>query len=363
MLRSNYCGFGSGLVACIFTVMDDSQFISSKLTMLFWRLISGGANRPKQVGQTAKLFVTLGILGMVLASTFHHHNWLMIQINHEAKQLRIDFDYQLWQIVFAESNVLSVRRGAGLILIQHGVDVTNLADVWKRMPAASAEAKVWALRQESNGQYKSSARWYELIGLVDADLGDPWYFAGEMYMEADDFSSAMNAYEVALKRQESDQIGRGDIILRLGDVSRLLGDMPSASMLYSDAIEAGDFRAKSVAEAYFKRAGVYRKEHLFSQALQDYRLVLQQQPRNYWAHIHAGWLVWQVEGNWQEAVALLQEAIELEPDMRWGYRTLADVYVATNEIDLAVELYEQTVALYPQDEHAIAQLSRLRADE
>ena len=128
--------------------------------------------------------------------------------------------------------------------------------------------------------------------------------------------------------------------------------------LDEDAFVAGGDAADRV-QAQLGRAEALDKLGQPAAALEAYRRALVDAPGHYWANVHSGRLTWAVEGDAARAAAYLQEAIALDPQNKWAYLFLSDVYAESGQPELAIPLLNRVLATAPRDEAAQKRLDRL----
>lgn len=98
---------------------------------------------------------------------------------------------------------------------------------------------------------------------------------------------------------------------------------------------------------------------MIEQAISDYERVLQETPDDYLANMRLGTLLWQERGRAKEAERLLTRAIALDPEVKWAYRSLAELLQETGRDGEALSHYERVLELDPRDPVAKREVDRL----
>lgn len=86
-----------------------------------------------------------------------------------------------------------------------------------------------------------------------------------------------------------------------------------------------------------------------AEARDEFALVVAEQPDNYWAIVNLAQLLWQVDGDSVAAEKLYRTALGLEPDNKWGYLFLAELFAAQGQNEQARPLFERVLELDPTD--------------
>lgn len=249
-------------------------------------------------------------------------------------------------------------RGLGLALLNEGRQDAAIR-IWSDHEQIGAELARWGQRAARSGDHQQALEWYELALAIMPDIADYRYRAGLAAMADGKLDVANSHLNAALDAGRLQTIGRSDILLQLGILAQREGTAGAADLVqrYSAAIEAVDFsNEQDEVQAHFRRAEALRVANELAEALEDYRWVAQRQPNNYWAHTHGGLLAWIVDRDLVSAEAYLLQAIETEPDQKWAYRNLGEVYVGAGRYEEAARQLERVLAIDSDDELAASLL-------
>jgi tetratricopeptide (TPR) repeat protein len=197
---------------------------------------------------------------------------------------------------------------------------------------------------------------------IEPDNGDHWYRLAQVSHQSGRNDEAIERYLIALNSPTRVDIGRSTILMRLAEIAKRAEplDWTEVRLLYDRALDQGEFtEEREEFQARMGRAEASDNLRHFNAALEDYRWVADHQPRNYWANLHTGRLIWQIEQDGTLAERHLRQAIERDPSEKWGYRVLAQVLAQTGQEERAIELYQTILTLDPNDAAAQERLQQL----
>lgn len=256
----------------------------------------------------------------------------------------------------------SAKRGWALLLFLQQDEAA--AAVWSDLPSGISEVMAWGRRARRYQHLERASDWYHFATQVESTLADPWYFLGSIAETSGQYGLAQEFYLEGIKRDRFEVVGRSDFLERLGGLSRqkMKDNGEIALRWYNSAIREEDFHQRDIAYAFYGRAELYRQRNEFKAAIADYQRVLALQPRNYWANIHLGVLMWSVERDAETALELLRRAAEQEPELIWSYRNQGDIYTALGVWSKAKEMYQRVVTIDPDNQYALDNL-RVLEDE
>ena len=253
-------------------------------------------------------------------------------------------------------------RGLGVAALLAG-DADAAAAAWQNVPGGAAELMLWGEQAAALGDWATARQRYELAVRLEPQNGDAWYalaWAAAQTGAAD----AFDLYGRALAAGQHARYGRSNILTRRGELARNAAapDWAAALAEFEAALRQDEFVAGEVddrVQAELGRAEALDKLGQAAAALDAYRQTLTVAPGHYWANVHSGRLTWAVEHDAARAAAYLQEAITLDPESKWAYLFLSDIYAESGQPELAIPLLNRVLAAEPADEAAQKRLDRL----
>lgn len=311
----------------------------------------------------------LGLLSLIKFPGLATVNIRFVQLNHtlgsqsveDLAQTRSHMESSL--IVYPDSS--SMLRGRALLLSASAEDEAAL-QAWRDTPDGTQELRAWAQRAERGRDWSEAARWYGLLLALEPDSAGVWYRYGEVLMQLGRPRAAVNAFQSGLDATAVAKVGASDFLTRLGGLARQ-GNNPDWALAYEyfgEAIARDVFSvAGNPGTAHMGRAEAADRLGRLDQAMADYRWVAEQQPNNYWAHVHGGRLTWYLDRDAAQATELLRRAVEVDPTNQWAYLNLAQVYAESGQRDLAISLLDQALQSLPENENIQSRLGQLQAGE
>jgi tetratricopeptide (TPR) repeat protein len=253
------------------------------------------------------------------------------------------------------------RRGIGLAYMNREQFAATV-EQWIAYDDAVNESMAWAFRAERLGDWATAEQWHRLSVEIDPGNGDHWYRLAQVSGQLGRNIEAADHYLAALNSPTHSDIGRSTILMRLAEMAKRAEprDWTEVHLWYDRALDQDEFtEEREEFQARMGRAEALDNMGHYNAALEDYRWVADRLPRNYWANLHTGRLLWQVEQDAAAAERYLLQAIERDPTEKWGYRALALVFAQTGQEDQAIELYQTILSLDPNDEVARERLHQL----
>lgn len=252
------------------------------------------------------------------------------------------------------------RRGLALLYMAQARPEAALA-AWQQVDGSVDEALLWAERAKRGDDFATAERWYGVAVHLEPDNGDHWYKLARAAATLGD-DAAHDYYLRALAAAERTEIGRSNILTRLGELEKGAREPDWAAVLnrFDEALGGNDFTATAdVAVAHLGRAEALERLGQFAASLAEYRRLIAAEPRLYWANVHGGRLTWYVERDAATAIALLRRAISINDEAKWAYLNLGLVYAGSGRPDLARPLFEQVLTIDPTDAESRRQLEQL----
>lgn len=259
----------------------------------------------------------------------------------------------------------SAWRGWGYVLSYQGrAEEATLA--WNMCPGMAEELIERGLQAQKNGLYEQALVWYRRAIALDPQDGDLWVQMALMSQQAEHTQEALLFFDQATSRP-LDKTGRSDIFYYIGSLHLKETEPPdfySALAALDTAIEINRFSEPSLqVQCHYLRAEVLRHLDFAEKAWEDYAWVVARQPEHYWAHVYLGQLYWQIYRNADLAEEALFAATLIEPDLKWAYYQLAQIYQETGQICKAKDMYERVLELDPTDERAVNGLRDLEGKD
>lgn len=289
-------------------------------------------------------------------------NWGAVALNHAA----VEGGYDRATAVLTGATGLSrdtrAWRALGFAQTGQGNEAAAQA-AWAQAPLLVDEFMLWGARAQREEAFATAVTWYGRAAALAPTAAEPWYQMGLAYEAAGQPVEATAAYAEGLRRPEMSEAGRSDFLFQLGRMARAAEDANGALAYLDNAIRQDDFRIDGQQEqAHQIRADLLLAAGRLREAAEAYAWVLQRQPLNYWANIRLANLRLELESDVAAAEALLQTAVTSEPQRKWAFRELGQLYESNGRIADAIAMYEQVLILDPNDSLAQNRLTALQGD-
>jgi hypothetical protein len=210
-------------------------------------------------------------------------------------------------------------------------------------------------------RYEEALGWYESAMRVAPWLGDPWYYMGLTYQGMKQWEEALEAYARALMADRLGRIGESSPYYRMGVIYHWeLESRETAQALAAlgEAIEVGAFHnSRESADAHYRRGlileqqgeepAVYTAE--FERAVEIY-------PQHVGAHVLLGVSYYALYEDVMMAKEEIDRALDLNPQSRWAYLHLGDVYREAGLCEEAKQAYNHALEIDPSFDVAVAHL-------
>jgi tetratricopeptide (TPR) repeat protein len=213
-------------------------------------------------------------------------------------------------------------------------------------------------------QYDEALHWYLWAARLEPDLGDPWYYRGQIYEEKAQWYQALDAYERAIEASHLRQVHRSSLYYRTGIIYHLqleTRQLDVAAMAYRAALEADDFKNKREAADCHYRGGeiLRRQKNNPDEYIAKFQRAIVLNPKHVGAHMLLGLAIYERDKNAQVAETELLKAAELAPQSTRVYYHLGEIYRKEGHLDKAKTMYKHALELDPEFEAAQKQLSAL----
>ncbi len=236
---------------------------------------------------------------------------------------------------------------------------------WERVPAVQSEFWSWAGQAERAGDDERARQWYWVATEMEPDNGDNWYMLAQSLSRLGD-AGAHAMYIRALSAPERSEIGHSNILTRLGELEKQMGQPDWTAVLerFDTAIELDEFGDQAdVIPARMGRAEALENLGRYQESLDEYLWIVRRAPDLYWANVHSGRLTWYVDRDAETAIAYLEKAIEIDGKPKWAYVSLGLVYVGSGTPDLAIPLFKKALIIDPDDSVSREQIDLLASGD
>ncbi len=259
----------------------------------------------------------------------------------------------------ADGENMSAWRWLGFALLSQGRE-NEAVETWRNGGGqVESEFMQRGLFSQQVGDSENAITWYRLGQKLQPQVGDWWYYQGLVFVENDQWSSAMKAFTTGLPLILN-TVGQSDFYYQQGIVNlreTTKPDFATALSMFDKALNENQFASDDqLIETHFQRAEVLRKTGHSVEALNEYNLVIDYNPDDYRANLMAGILFWQLKNDAKTATRLLKKAISLNPNLVPPRLILANMYYYIGQADMAREMYESVLVIEPNNKAALEQL-------
>lgn len=277
----------------------------------------------------------------------------------------IDESKRQFQQLMMDDNSFSAIIALGHIFVMRQEFESAIA-TWQQ---ASTKSQIvdyqerWAVHYERRGDLDVALRWLEQSSQLAPNRADAWFHMGRLQEQRGFRELAMANYLIASETEQYDDVGTGDIAHRLGRLAYLENDWTTAIVWFDSAIQTPAFRQSDrLWEARYLRGESLRLSGKLDASRADFEATLELRPDHYWAHIRLAQVRWHIENNVNAAETLLKGAIAVDPDNKWAYRILGDLYHESGRIEAATANYRLAWQIDPRDGYVLDKLATLEID-
>jgi len=213
-------------------------------------------------------------------------------------------------------------------------------------------------------RYEEALEWYRRAVRLEPHRGDPWYYAGLAWEGMERWEEALAAYERAVAVGSFTGVHHSSPYYRMGVIYQWRLEprqVDAALAAYEAAIEADDFSANwEAADCHYKRGEILQwKGAKPDEYIREFQRAIELNPRHDWAHIRLGLAYYARDRDAIAAEAEIRQAIALSPRNKWAYYHLGEVYRQEGRLDEAKAMYEKALEIDPNFEAARRQLGDL----
>lgn len=242
-------------------------------------------------------------------------------------------------------------RGLGLTKFVKG-DFVNALRAWQHVKWMPMELLEWGHKARIYGDTQIALQWYEFAQQLNDSLVDASYYIGLTHLIDGNVIDARIAFEKGLQQTQYDSIQKGDLYFRLGQSYARApnSDLDQAVAFFDKALLTNKFETPGAyARVLFARGDALQRLGSVEEAFRAYRSVLQVDENHYWARVRLAMLTWNQKGKLAETERLLLEAIALDPNNKWAFRNLGNIYEVNGRFSEAENMYYQALLIDPDD--------------
>lgn len=268
--------------------------------------------------------------------------------------------HELLEVLAQSPNEQIAWRGIALVRMTQG-KLNEVAAAYLHVNNYQAELLDWGARAETQKQRAKAQDWYRVAILLEPENGDHYYRLAHISAEQSE-PEAADYYAQALAASRHIEFGRSNILTRLGELEKRKSSTDWNEVLdrFDEAIQLNEFvDQQDIIQARQSKAEALDRLGEHRAALDEYEALAGDRPGNYWANVHSGRLVWQLETNAPKAIAYLKKAIQNNDKSKWAYLILAQVHAQSGNPELAIPLFRKVLTIDPGDRAAREQLDKL----
>ncbi len=209
-------------------------------------------------------------------------------------------------------------------------------------------------------RHDESLRWYERAMRMEPSLGDPWYYEGQAYEGMEKWAEALEAYKWAVARQLA-EVHRSSPYYRMGVIYQWKlesKETERALEAIGKAIALGDFRSDwEAADAHYRRGLILRQQRMPPEEyIVEFEKAVGIYPQHGMAHVLLGRAYYESYGDVEMAEEEIEAALKLNPQNKWAYLHLGDVYRQAGMCEEARRAYRDALVVDPLFNLAVTRL-------
>lgn len=172
-----------------------------------------------------------------------------------------------------------------------------------------------------------------LLSNIERDANNPhfWKLLGVIYHHMQDFSMSFQCYEKAIALNPNDH----ELIFQFGCDLLELDDVGNAYKAFKLLLSLDP----KAAAAHTNIGVIYSKIKKFEQAKLEWRQALNLDPKDTLALSHLGIALIETEGNFNEAIDLFNQSMEINPEDVNNLVNLATAHFELGQVDTALDIY------------------------
>lgn len=256
-------------------------------------------------------------------------------------------------VFFAPENYFAGRM-MGYLLSSVAPKEESIA-IWQEIGLPFNELVAWGKTTEIHAQWDTAIIWYQRAASLSPQSSVPWYHMAQIYERQQAWELALDAYDKAIIRNEWGDLPvlAGDAYARIALIyfSRLQPPQFNNALAASEAaIEQDEFHAPwSASHVHYLRGRVLWQNGRLEEAYKEFETAV------FFYHNHPAAYYWlgvahyMVGHKTPEAIIALNSSLTLQPNNKWPYLFLGQIYRETNDPQQAQQAYQQALAIAPND--------------
>jgi len=185
---------------------------------------------------------------------------------------------------------------------------------------------------------------FALAVEIDPENADVYHHRGQVHLLIDDINKAMVDFNKAVALNPTFPVAYAQKLFTDYRAASMIGDSTKIKQVLDDFDKAAENFPKCVETAALY-AQVLNDQQKFDEADQLYIKAFKADPTNANLLVHRGLLTLQSKGNVDEAISLMQKALEIDEKCEFAYETLGTVEVQRGNLKRAIELFDKAIPL------------------
>ncbi len=240
-------------------------------------------------------------------------------------------------------------------------------DAWK-MGGATEENFFKAAEQfRKAGQYQGAFQLYEWVKWFSTEDGSIWHKMGLAYEEMEHWELALDAYQQGSEKKQFRGPGLSSLYYRMGRIYNERLSVPQlgrARLAFETALAKDDFiKVWEEADTHYRLGTILRREDAdYDEIIEKFELAISIYPQHANARVLYGRTYYTLHLDVNAAETEILYALEIDPQNKWGYFHLGEIYRQEGEIDKAIDMYKQALELDPNFERVREILQNLQQE-
>jgi tetratricopeptide (TPR) repeat protein len=245
-----------------------------------------------------------------------------------------------------------------------GSELYDQALIWsfRAMILSPNALQPWLLVGEV---YQAEERWDEAISIYKhlnqkfPNNRQVLYELGLVYEMIGEWALALENYQRGLLA-DTGRVGLSNLYYRIGYILHTKispPDMDAAWNAYQSALEEDDFPIDlwQKASTYYQMGMILAQQGKWGEAIREYQKAIGLRSNYYEAIVELSRSFWKI-GEYDRALSTAMTAMEINPERKYAYYLLSDIYVFLGDNHRAIEMLSMVLELDPNDLQAIQRL-------
>lgn len=256
-------------------------------------------------------------------------------------------------LVYVPDNFFA-QRMLGHLFVLTGQEVAAI-EVWQEAGLAYEELVAWGKTAEIREQQQVAIAWYQRAALLSPQSSVPWYHMAQLYEQQEAWELALAAYQDAIERDQWADLPVlvGDAYARMALIyfSRLQPpDFERTLATAEAAIQQDAFQADwSIGHVHYLRGRVLWQTNRQEEAYEAFKTAVFAHDIDPNAHYWLGSAHYIVGHKVEDAIVALETSLALQPNNKWPYISLGQIYSEIGDPQQAQLAYEQALVIDPTD--------------